>query len=256
MNRRYRKTVIAANWKMNLLPGDCRDFIAALREKSIEARWCETVLCVPFTHIPAAVRAAKGAHIAIAAQNCHFEDSGAYTGEISCPMLIDAGVKYVVIGHSERRQYFGETDETVNKKTLAALSHGLRPIVCIGESLEIRDSGAELDFVRVQLKAALRGVTAEQLRRTVIAYEPVWAIGTGRVATPEQADRVCRALREALRSVYGARAARAASIIYGGSMNENNAASLLAMPDVDGGLVGGASLKAGSFSAIIDAANQ
>lgn len=256
MNRRYRKTVIAANWKMNKAPSETKPFILQLKDRAAAAKWCDIVLCVPYTHIAPAVKAAKGTRIAIGAQNCHSSEKGAYTGEISCKMLSEMGVKYVIVGHSERRQQFGETDLEVNKKIKAALDEGLRPIVCLGESLEIRENNVTLDYVRTQLKMVLSNITAQQLRRIVIAYEPVWAIGTGKIATPEQADEVGETIREALRSLYGARVARGISIIYGGSLNESNAESMFAMPDVDGGLVGGASLEVASFSAIIDAANQ
>ena len=254
MDLRYRKTVIAGNWKMNLDPADAKDFIQELRPLAAQAKWCDVVLCVPFLHIPAAVKAAKGSRIAIGAQNCHFEESGPYTGEISCPMLAWAGVKYVIIGHSERRRDFGETDQTVNQKVLAALKAGLRPIVCVGETLEMRDNGITLDVVRMQVKTALRGVMQEQIRRVTIAYEPVWAIGTGYTATAQQAGQVNACIREVLRQNYGARTARGVSILYGGSMNTQNARELLAQSDVDGGLIGGASLKTESFSKLILAA--
>ncbi|MBQ2691661.1 MAG: triose-phosphate isomerase [Clostridia bacterium] len=256
MNRRYRKTIIAGNWKMNKLPGESKDFIVQLKEQASAAKWCDIVLCVPFTHLHAAVKAARGTRIAIGAQNCHFAEKGAYTGEVSCRMLADMGVKYVIIGHSERRQYFGETDSDVNKKVKAAIDAGLRPIICLGESLEIRENGAELDHIRMQLKAALKDIDAQQLRKVVIAYEPIWAIGTGRIATPQQADEVGSAIRETLRSIYGARAARGVSILYGGSLSESNAGGMFAMPDVDGGLIGGASLEPASLASIIDAAQQ
>ena len=256
MNRRYRKTIIAGNWKMNKLPGESKEFIQQLKEKAAAAKWCDVVLCVPFTHLTTAVKAARGTRIAIGAQNCHFADKGAYTGEVSCAMLADLGVKYVIIGHSERRQYFGETDGDVNKKVKAALEAGLRPIVCLGESLEIRENNAALDHIRMQLKIALKDITAQQLRKVVIAYEPIWAIGTGKVATAEQANEVGSAIRETLRTIYGARAARGVSILYGGSLSEKNADSLFAMPDVDGGLIGGASLEVEKLSGIIEAAKQ
>ncbi|MBR4875947.1 MAG: triose-phosphate isomerase [Clostridia bacterium] len=256
MNRRYRKTIIAGNWKMNKLPGESKEFIQQLKEKAAAAKWCDVVLCVPFTHLTTAVKAARGTRIAIGAQNCHFADKGAYTGEVSCAMLADLGVKYVIIGHSERRQYFGETDGDVNKKVKAALEAGLRPIVCLGESLEIRENNAALDHIRMQLKIALKDITAQQLRKVVIAYEPIWAIGTGKVATAEQANEVGSAIRETLRAIYGARAARGVSILYGGSLSEKNADSLFAMPDVDGGLIGGASLEVEKLSGIIEAAQQ
>ena len=256
MNLKYRKTIIAGNWKMNLNAEEAKKFITQLKSKASQAKWCDVVLCVPFLQIPAAVRAAKHTKIAIGAQNCHFEESGAYTGEISCQMLAEAGVKYVIIGHSERRRDNNETDTTVNKKVLAALQAGLRPIICVGETLEMRDNDVTLDVVRMQVKTALRGVMQDQIRRVTIAYEPIWAIGTGYTATSEQAGEVCEAIREVVRQLYGARLARAVSVLYGGSMNTANAAELLAQPDVDGGLIGGASLKTESFEKIIEAANQ
>ncbi|MBQ4577667.1 MAG: triose-phosphate isomerase [Clostridia bacterium] len=256
MNLKYRKTVIAGNWKMHMNADEAKKFILQLKPKAVQARWCDVVLCVPFLQIPAAVKAAKGSRIAIGAQNCHFEAKGAYTGEISCEMLAEAGVKYVIIGHSERRRDNNETDATVNKKVLAALEAGLRPIICVGETLEMRDNDVTLDVVRMQVKTALRGVMQDQIRRVVIAYEPIWAIGTGYTATSEQAGEVCEAIRDVVRQLYGARLARAVSVLYGGSMNTANAAELLAQPDVDGGLIGGASLKTESFEQIIEAANQ
>ena len=256
MNLKYRKTIIAGNWKMNLNAEEAKKFITQLKSKAGQAKWCDVVLCVPFLQIPAAVRAAKHTKIAIGAQNCHFEENGAYTGEISCKMLVEAGVKYVIIGHSERRRDNNETDTTVNKKVLAALQAGLRPIICVGETLEMRDNDVTLDVVRMQVKTALRGVMHDQIRRVTIAYEPIWAIGTGYTATSEQAGEVCEAIRDVVRQLYGARLARAVSVLYGGSMNTANAAELLAQPDVDGGLIGGASLKTESFEKIIEAANQ
>ena len=256
MNLKYRKTIIAGNWKMNLNAEEAKKFITQLKTKAAKAKWCDVVLCVPFLQIPAAVRAAKHTKIAIGAQNCHFEENGAYTGEISCKMLVEAGVKYVIIGHSERRRDNNETDTTVNKKVLAALQAGLRPIICVGETLEMRDNDVTLDVVRMQVKTALRGVMHDQIRRVTIAYEPIWAIGTGYTATSEQANEVCEAIRDGVRQLYGARLARAVSVLYGGSMNTANAAELLAQPDVDGGLIGGASLKTESFEKIIEAANQ
>ena len=256
MNLKYRKTIIAGNWKMHLNADEAKKFILRLKPKAVQARWCDVVLCVPFLQIPAAVKAAKGTRIAIGAQNCHYESKGAYTGEISCEMLAEAGVKYVIIGHSERRRDNNETDGTVNKKVLAALQAGLKPIICVGESLEMRDNDVTLDVVRMQVKTALRGVMQDQIRRVTIAYEPIWAIGTGYTATAEQAGEVCEAIREVVRQLYGARLARAVSILYGGSMNTANASELLAQPDVDGGLIGGASLKTESFEDMIEAANQ
>ena len=275
MNLRYRKTLIVGNWKMNLNAEAARAFITELKPLVARAKWCDAILCVPFLQIPAAVKAARGTKIAIGAQNCHYEPAGAYTGEISCDMLAEAGVKYVIIGHSERRRDFGETDQIVNQKVLAALRAGLRPIICVGETLEMRDNGVTLDMVRMQVKTAMRGVMLEQVRRVSIAYEPIgqlanspsktgvsiayepiWAIGTGYTATARQANEVNASIREVLRQNYGARAARSVSILYGGSMNTSNAFELLAQPDVDGGLIGGASMNAESFGRIIEAANQ
>ena len=256
MNRKYRKTVIAGNWKMNQTPSQTRVFADALKAVLPKTKWCEIVVCVPFVDIPAAVKAFRDTRIAIGAQNVHHEPSGAYTGEISAPMLKDLGVKYVIIGHSERRRMFGETDELVNQKMHAALDAGLFPILCVGETLHQRELGVTLDLIALQVKAALSGVSPDKIRRVVFAYEPVWAIGTGKTATAEQANEVCQAIRAVVRKLYGARIARSVSIQYGGSMNETNAESLLAQPDVDGGLIGGASLDPNAFIAIVHAANQ
>lgn len=256
MNRRYRKTIIAGNWKMNMTPSEGKALIEEMKPALAKTKWCEMVLCVPFTDIQTAVKAAKGSKIAIGAQNMHFEKSGAFTGEVSADMLKELGVKYVIIGHSERREYFAETNETCNKKVLAALENGLRPILCCGETLEQREQGVTMDHIRTQIKIALNGVAAEDIKKVVIAYEPIWAIGTGKTATNEQANEVCSAIRDCLRELYGARNARAITIQYGGSMKPGNAAELLAQPDIDGGLIGGASLKAGDFAAIVEAANQ
>ena len=256
MNRRYRKTVIAGNWKMNKTPAEAKALIEEMKPLLSKTKWCEMVLCVPFTDIQAAVKAAKGSKIAIGAQNMHFAKSGAFTGEISADMLKELGVKYVVIGHSERREYFAETDETCNKKVICALENGLRPILCCGETLEEREQDVTMDIVRKQIKIGLLGVNAEDIKKVVLAYEPIWAIGTGKTATSEQANDVCAAIRDCLRELDGARAARAITIQYGGSMNAGNAVELLAQPDVDGGLIGGASLKSADFAAIVEAANQ
>ena len=256
MNRRYRKTIIAGNWKMNMTPSQTKAMIEELKLLVKEVKWCEMVLCVPFVDIAAAVKAAKGSKIAIGAENMHFEPKGAYTGEVSADMLKECGIKYVVLGHSERRQYFGETDETVNKKVKVALESGFRPIVCVGESLDEREQDVWSEVVRKQVKIALKDVPVEDVKKVVIAYEPIWAIGTGKTATADQANEVCATIRECLRGLYGARAARAITIQYGGSMNAKNAAELLSKPDVDGGLIGGASLKPNDFHAIIEAANQ
>lgn len=241
---------------MNKTPSEAKALIEEMKPLLAKTKWCEMVLCVPFTDIQTAVKAAKGSKIAIGAQNMHFEKSGAFTGEVSADMLKELGVKYVIIGHSERRQYFSETDETCNKKVLVAIENGLRPILCCGETLEQREQGVTIETVRRQIKIALQGVAVEEIKKVIIAYEPIWAIGTGKTATSEQANEVCSAIRDCLRELYGARAARAITVQYGGSMNAKNATELLAQPDVDGGLIGGASLKSADFAAIIEAANQ
>ncbi len=256
MNRKYRKTVIAGNWKMNMKPSDVKPFADELKSMVTRAKWCETVICAPFVDIPAAVKVFKDCRIAVGAENLNENPSGAYTGEIAADMLVDLGVKYVIIGHSERRQYYGETDISVNKKVHAALNAGLQPIICVGESLEQRELGITIELINLQVKTALANVPADKVRKVIIAYEPIWAIGTGKTATAEQAGEVCCAIRSVIRNLYGARVARAITIQYGGSMNEKNAAELLAQPDIDGGLIGGASLAPEKFAAIINAANQ
>ncbi|MBE6948236.1 MAG: triose-phosphate isomerase [Ruminococcaceae bacterium] len=256
MNRKYRKTIIAGNWKMNMTASQVKPFADELKALNPRPKWCETVVCVPFVNIPAAIKAFKDSRVAIGAENLNENAKGAYTGEVSADMLADLGVKYVIIGHSERRQYYGETDISVNKKVHAALGAGLQPIVCVGESLEQRELGITIELITLQVKTALANVPAEKMRKIVIAYEPIWAIGTGKTATAEQANEVCSAIRAVIRGLYGARIARAVTIQYGGSMNEKNAEELLAQPDIDGGLIGGASLVPEKFSAIINAANQ
>ena len=256
MNRKYRKTIIAGNWKMNKVASEVKPFAEELKSLNPRARWCETVVCVPFVMVPAAIKAFKDSRVAVGAENLNENEKGAYTGEVSAAMLVDLGVKYVIIGHSERRQYYGETDISVNKKVHAALNAGLNPIICVGESLEQRELGITIELITLQVKTALANVPAEKMRKVVIAYEPIWAIGTGKTATAEQANEVCAAIRGVIRSLYGARIARAVTIQYGGSMNEKNAEELLAQPDIDGGLIGGAALVPEKFSAIIDAANQ
>ena len=241
---------------MNKTLSETKAFAEELKPLLGRPNWCEVVLCVPYVNIQAAVRMFKECRVSIGAENCHFESHGAYTGEVSPEMLKELGVKYVVIGHSERRQYYNETDFTVNKKVHAALEAGLHPIICVGESLEQREMGVTMELIALQVKSALAGVAAEKVRRCVIAYEPIWAIGTGRTATAEQAAEVCTAIRAIIRNLYGARVARSVTIQYGGSMNPKNAAELLAQPDVDGGLIGGASLKPDQFVDIINAANQ
>lgn len=256
MNRRYRKTIIAGNWKMNKTLTETKAFAEELKPLLGRPKWCEVVLCVPYVNLQAAIRMFKDSRVAIGAENCHYESSGAYTGEVSAEMLKDIGVKYVVIGHSERRQYYNETDFTVNKKVKAALEAGLRPIVCVGESLEQRELGVTMDLITYQVKCALSGVPIEKMRHVVFAYEPIWAIGTGKTATAQEAQEVCEGIRAIIRKLYGARVARAVTVQYGGSMNAKNAFELLAQPDVDGGLIGGASLKPDQFLEIVNAANQ
>ncbi len=247
-----RKPVIAGNWKMNMTPSQTKKFVSELYESVKGTRSCDIVVCVPAIDIPAAVKALSGTIIKVGAQNVHFKSNGAYTGEISAEMLVDAGVKYAVIGHSERRQYFGETDETVNLRTKAAVEAGLTAIVCVGETLAERENEITEEVVAKQTKLALKGITAEQMKNIIIAYEPVWAIGTGKTATSEQANEVCAIIRGVIAAKYGKAVARATIIQYGGSMNASNAAELLVMPDIDGGLIGGASLKVDAFTAIIN----
>ena len=256
MNRRYRKTIIAGNWKMNKTASETKKFAEELKAIMPRAKWCDVVVCVPAVNIPTAIKAFKDVRVSVGAENVYFEEKGAYTGEISADMLKDLGVKYVIVGHSERRQYFCETDATVNKKVLAVLNASMSPIICVGESLEQREAGVTAEWIALQVKSALAGVSADKLRKCVIAYEPIWAIGTGKTATAEQAGEVCSNIRATIRGLYGARVARSVTIQYGGSMNPKNAAELLSQPDIDGGLIGGAALKAGDFVEIINAANQ
>ena len=255
MNRKYRKTVIAGNWKMNKTPSETKEFMTQLKAIMPKGRWCDVALCVPAVCIPAAVRAMRETRVGIGAENCNANPSGAYTGEIATNMLTDAGCKYVIIGHSERRA-MGETDADVNAKVLAALEAGLVPIMCCGETLEQREAGITDEWIAMQIKLGLKGVPEEKIRKVIIAYEPIWAIGTGRTATPEQAEEVCEHIRTVIRKLFGAKIARATSILYGGSMNDKNAFELLAQPDIDGGLIGGASLVPEKFVKIIEAANQ
>ena len=245
-----RKPIIAGNWKMNNTVADTEALINALKPLVADAA-CDVVVCVPFTDIAAARKALEGSNIGLGAQNLHFEDKGAFTGEISAAMLVEAGVQYVIIGHSERRQYFSETDETVNKKMHKAISAGLIPIVCVGESLQQREDGVTESFVRGQVKAAYAGIDAADVEKTVIAYEPIWAIGTGKTATKEQANEVIAFIRDEMTKIFGAETAQKVRIQYGGSMNPKNASELMAMPEIDGGLIGGASLKADDFSAVV-----
>ena len=253
MNKALRKVVIAGNWKMNKTPAEAKELIAAIVPLVKDAD-CDVVACTPFVDLASAQEAAAGTNIQIGAENCHWEKSGAYTGEISAEMLSSMGVNIVIIGHSERRQYFGETDVTVQKRVRAALDAGLTVILCVGETLEQREQGITSELVAMQTKIALGGVSEEELKRIIIAYEPVWAIGTGKTATAQQANEVCHTIRECIASVYSQAAADGITIQYGGSMNAGNAAELLAQPDVDGGLIGGASLKPQDFATIVAAA--
>jgi triosephosphate isomerase len=255
MNKKLRKAVIAGNWKMNKTPAEALDLIEGIKPLVKDAG-CGVVVCVPYVDLQTVLEAAKGTGIGVGAQNCHWAESGAFTGEVSAPMLRSMGVQYVIIGHSERRTYFGETDATVNKRIRAALDSGLNVILCVGESLEQREQGITAELVALQTKIALGGVSREELARIIIAYEPIWAIGTGKTATSEQANEVCAAIRSTVSALYGRDAADAFTVQYGGSMNAKNAAELLAQPDVDGGLIGGASLKPADFAAIVEAAGK
>ena len=250
-----RKTIIAGNWKMNMTPKAAEEFIKTLAPMVAGLDKCDIVICPPFVDLPVAVAAANGTNIHIGSQNVHFAESGAYTGEISASMLTELGVEYAIIGHSERRQYFGETDETVNLRTKAALAAGLIPILCLGEVKDERLGGITDEVVTRQTKLALAGVSAEDMARVIIAYEPVWAIGTGLTATPEQADETCGTIRAVIAELYGSEVAESTAILYGGSMNDANAADLLSKENVDGGLIGGASLKCDKFTTIVTAAN-
>ena len=254
MNRKYRKAILAGNWKMNKGPAETRAFFSAIKgwEKPQKTT---AVICAPALDLYQAVRAAKGTGVEIGAQNLHHAESGAYTGEISASMLAEVGCKYVICGHSERRD-MGENDEAIRRKVLAALEKGLRPILCVGESLDIRNRGVWTEFLRMQIKLDLSGITAQQMRRIVIAYEPIWAIGTGVAATAQEAQEACAVIRECLRQLYGARVARAVSILYGGSMKPSNAEELLAQPDIDGGLIGGAALEPESFAKLVKQAEN
>ena len=255
MNKAKRRAVIAGNWKMNKNRAEAKALITELLPLVKDAD-CEVVLCTPYTNLETALALTEGTNVKVGAENCHWAESGAFTGEISAEMLRELGVQYVIIGHSERRQYFGETDETVAKRLRAALNAGLKGILCVGETLEQREAGITEEVIAIQVKKALAGVTAEELRRVILAYEPVWAIGTGRTATEEQAGEVNGFIRGLLARLYGEAVAEGTTIQYGGSMNAKNAAGLLAQPDIDGGLIGGASLKAPDFAAIVAAAGR
>ena len=255
MNKALRKAVIAGNWKMNKTRPQAKALIGELVPLVADAG-CDVVICVPYTNLETALEATHGTNLKVGAENCHWAASGAFTGEISAEMLAELGVEYVIVGHSERRQYFGETDETVNKRTRAALGAGLKVILCVGELLHEREAGITEETVGKQTKIALAGVTREELKNIILAYEPVWAIGTGKTATSQQANEVNHYIRTVVEKLYDKAAADALTIQYGGSMNAANADELTAQPDVDGGLIGGASLKAADFAAIVRAASK
>lgn len=245
-----RRKVIAGNWKMNMLPGDTVSFIEELAPLVKDSK-NEVILCVPYTDLFYAWHTAEGTNIHIGAENMHWEEKGAYTGEVSGQMLKSIGVEYVIIGHSERRQYFAETDETVNKKIKSALAHGLKPIVCVGETLEQREAGETETIVTNQIAKAFEGIASENLEKIIVAYEPIWAIGTGKTATKEDANNTIMQIRKKLAEIYGQNEAEGVIIQYGGSVKSSNAKELFEMSDIDGGLVGGASLKAEEFSKIV-----
>ena len=255
MDKAKRKAIIAGNWKMNKTASEAAVLVDEL-VPAVQDAGCEVVICTPYTDLVTAVEKTKGTNIHVGAENVHFETSGAFTGEISADMLVDLGVEYVIVGHSERRQYFAETDQTVNKRALAALNAGLKVIICVGESLQQREEGVTEELVRMQTKIALRDVTAEQMANVVIAYEPIWAIGTGKTATAEDAQEVCGAIRETLKEMFGEELANGIRVLYGGSAKPGNIAELVAKPDVDGALVGGASLKAADFASMVVKAGE
>lgn len=246
-----RKSIIAGNWKMNMTPGEAEQLVMALIPLVKNAK-CDVVVCPPYVDLPTVAKLLVGTNIALGAQNIHWAPKGAFTGEVSADMLQAVGVTYAIVGHSERRQYFGETDETVNKRAKAALSANITPIICVGETLEQREGGVTDVIVSKQTVAALAGIEADDVKRLVIAYEPIWAIGTGKTATSEDANNTIATIRNAIRGVYGQAVADAVRIQYGGSMNPKNATELMAMPEIDGGLIGGASLKAEDFSKVVN----
>ena len=252
-----RKKIVAGNWKMNTLPAEGVELAKGVVAGRGEVCSCVNfIVCPPFTHLSMVAEALKGSDIALGAQDCATEAKGAYTGEIAASMIAALGCKYVILGHSERRQYYGETSATLNKKMAQAYANGLTPIYCVGENLEEREAGKHFDVVKAQIEEVVYNLTEEEYKNLVIAYEPVWAIGTGKTATGEQAAEVCGFIRATIRAMYGARIARSVTIQYGGSMNPANAAELLGHEDIDGGLIGGASLDAGKFMDIVNAANQ
>ena len=246
-----RRKIVAGNWKMNMTPSQAVELCNTLKDL-VKSDDVDVVYCVPAIDIVPVVEAVKGTNVEVGAENMYFEEKGAYTGEISADMLLDAGVKYVIIGHSERRDYFKEDDALLNKKVKKAIEAGLTPILCCGETLEQREMGVTLDWIRLQIKSDLAGVAASDVANMVIAYEPIWAIGTGKTATSDQAQEVCKGIRDLIAEIYDTDTAEAVRIQYGGSMNAGNAAELLAKPDIDGGLIGGASLKA-DFGQVVNA---
>lgn len=250
-----KRNIIAGNWKMHMSPSEANELLEQLIPRVKDAK-CEVVICVPFVDLTTCIAQCKDTNVHVGAENVHYEQSGAFTGEISAAMLTELGVEYVIVGHSERRQYFGETDETVNLRARAALDAGMKVIICVGESLRQRELDITEELVRTQVKIALNGVHTEEMKRVIIAYEPIWAIGTGKTATADQAEEVCLAIRKVIRELYGKKTAGDVVIQYGGSMNAKNAAELLSKPNIDGGLIGGASLKADQFGMIVDAAND
>lgn len=256
MKKNVRKAIIAGNWKMNKTRPEAKALLDELKPLVADVKGVEIVACVPFTNLETALAATEGTNIKIGAENCHFEKSGAFTGEISADMLAEMGVEYVVLGHSERRQYFNETDETVNKRTKAALAAGLKPIVCVGELLWERECNITEEVIARQIKLDFFAVSKEDVKKCVIAYEPVWAIGTGKTATADQAEEVCAFIRAQLAKLYDTDTAESITIQYGGSMNAKNAEELVSKENVDGGLIGGASLKAPDFTTIIKAAEN
>jgi triosephosphate isomerase len=251
-----RKVIIAGNWKLNKTSREAQALAVELKREVVDIQGVDIVICPTFTALDAVSEAIMDTNIDLGAQNIYWQDSGAFTGEISAPMLKDLGVKYVIIGHSERRQFFGETNETVNKRIRAALTHGLTPIVCVGENLAERESNKTFDVIKDHCEGSLAGLKAEEMQKIVLAYEPVWAIGTGKTATPEQAQEVHGFIRQLLEKLFNVEVANAVRIQYGGSVTPENIASLISKPDIDGALVGGASLKAPSFAAIVKSAKK
>lgn len=249
-----RKKVVAGNWKMNVSPSKVSELIGQL-EPQINNSEAEVVLCVPAIDIVPAIEAVKGGNIKVGAENVYYEENGAFTGELSAEMLTDAGVSYVILGHSERRQYFHEDNEMINRKVKKAIEHELIPIICCGETLEQRESGITMEWIREQITSAFEGICAKDAAESIIAYEPIWAIGTGKVASTEQAQEVCKAIRENIADIYDEEVAESIRILYGGSVNAKNAMEIFRQPDIDGGLVGGASLKP-EFANIVNAARE